>query len=149
MPSEISLLTYRTVFNLYGTERLTEWKKFRDSLEVSETPFKDVAVLWSRAPFVNPYLDSSNPDSWPDPWHLILDNRYDDLAISLGMLYTLKLTRRFMDTKCEIHTSMLPNEKETKYLLLIENSSVLNLEYGNATDLSKMEGLKTNLLWSK
>ena len=81
-----------TVFDSYGTDRLTKWKQFRDSLETSATPLEDVAELWSHAPFVSPYLDPQNPAEWPDPWHLILDLRLDDLAIALGMLYTIKLT---------------------------------------------------------
>ncbi len=80
------------MFDLHGTERLIEWKKFRDSLETDESPLIRVADLWSKAPFVNSYLNPKNPTEWPDPWQLILDLKLDDLAICLGMLYTIKLT---------------------------------------------------------
>jgi len=136
------------VFNLYGNDRLTEWKKFRDSLEVSDNPYRDVANFWSNAPFVNPYLNPQNPAEWPDPWHLVLDDRYDDLAIALGMLYTIKLTQRFMNTKCEIHTSMLPKEKQPRYLLVVEDK-VLNLEYKSVVDLNTVPSVQTNIIWSK
>lgn len=137
------------MFNVHGSERLIEWKKFRDSLETSQTPFDDVSFFWSKAPFVSPYLDPKDPLQWPDAWHLVLDNKLDDLAIALGMLYTLKLTRRFMDIKCEIHTSMFPDEKEVKYILVVDNKYVLNLEYGKSVSTEALENLKTNLLWSK
>lgn len=137
------------MFNLFGNERLTEWKRFRDSLEVSQTPFEDVANLWANAPFVSPYLNPNNSSEWPDPWHLILDGKLDDLAICLGMLYTLKLTQRFMDTNFEIHTSMFPDKEELSYMLIVDNKHVLNLEYKNVVDVEKIKDLKTKLIWSK
>ncbi len=136
------------MFNLYGTERLTEWKEFRNTLETSNTPFEDVASFWSRAPFVSPYLNPNKPEESPDAWHLILDDRYDDLAIALGMLYTIKLTQRFMKTKCEIHTSILPNEKTPRYMLIVEGK-VLNLEYNSVVDLESIKDHKTNMIWTK
>lgn len=136
------------MFNLYGTERLTEWREFRNKLETSNNPFQEVASFWSRAPFVSPYLNPNNPSDWPDPWHLILDDRYDELAIALGMLYTIKLTQRFMNTKCEIHTSLLPEEKTPRYLLIVEDK-VLNLEYNSVVDLKDFNNIKTNMIWSK
>jgi hypothetical protein len=137
------------VFDRHGTDRLIEWKKFRDSLETSDTPFQDVAVFWSQAPFVSPYLNPKNPTEWPDPWHLVLDSRLDDLAISLGMLYTLKLTSRFMNSLFEIHTSMLSEEKNQKYFLIVDNEHVLNLEYKSVVTVSSLEQVQTNLVWSK
>ena len=138
-----------TVFDSYGTDRLTKWKEFRDSLETSATPLEDVAELWSHAPFVSPYLDPQTPTEWPDPWHLILDLRLDDLAIALGMLYTIKLTHRFIDTACEIHMSMLPDRKEPSYFVVVDKKHVLNLEYKTVVDVDKIEDLKTNIVWSK
>jgi hypothetical protein len=138
-----------TVFDSHGTDRLTKWKEFRDSLETSATPLEDVADLWSHAPFVSPYLDPQNPTEWPDPWHLVLDSRLDELAIVLGMLYTIKLTRRFIDTHCEIHTSMLSNNKEPVYLLIVDNKHVLNLEYNSVVAIKELKKFSTSMIWSK
>ncbi len=137
------------VFDEHGTDRLAAWKQFRDSLETSEHPFDDVAKLWSQAPFVSPYLDPKNPTEWPDPWHLILDLRLDDLAIALGMLYTIKLTHRFIDTECEIHTSILPDNKDPSYLLIVDKKYVLNLEYKNVVSIEEIKEVPTTLIWSK
>ena len=114
------------VFNEHGTDRLAAWKEFREGLETSEHPLEDVANLWSQAPFVSPYLDPNNPEEWPDPWHLILDLRLDDLAIALGMLYTIKLTRRFMHSKSEIHKPILTEKQEPTYFLIVDQKYVLN-----------------------
>ncbi len=137
------------VFDQHGTDRLASWKEFRDNLETSDTPLEDVAKLWANAPFVSPYLDPQTPTEWPDPWHLILDLRLDELAIALGMLYTIKLTHRFMDTKCEIHTSMLPDKKEPVYMLVVDNKHVLNLEYKSVVSIEQLNGIKTSLLWAQ
>lgn len=138
-----------TVFDSHGTDKLTKWKEFRNSLETSATPLEDVAELWSHAPFVSPYLDPQNPIEWPDPWHLVLDSDLDELAIVLGMLYTIKLTSRFIDTPCEIHMSMLLNKKEPTYLLIVDNKHVLNLEYNTVADVEELKRFNTSMIWSK
>ena len=135
------------MFNLYGNERLTEWKKFRDSLESSNDPLTRVAELWATAPFVNPYLDSKNPNEWPDPWHLVLDGKLDELAICLGMLYTIKLTQRFMDSNCEIHKSMLPNNLEPSFYLVVDQQHVMNYEPRIVHSISVLGKVQTNTLW--
>ena len=135
------------MFNLYGNERLTEWKKFRDSLESSNDPLTRVAELWATAPFVNSYLDPKNPIEWPDPWHLVLDSKLDELAISLGMLYTIKLTQRFMDSNCEIHKSMLPDNLEPSFYLVVDRQHVMNYEPRIVHSIDVLADVQTNTLW--
>lgn len=134
------------MFDTHGVDRLTEWKKFRDKIETSPNPLQDVAEFWSRAPFVNPYLDENNPKEWPDPWHLVLDERLDDLAIALGMLYTLRLTKRFMTSQCEIHKSMLPDDTDCHFLL-VDNKHVLNYRYKEVVDISELGTVKSSRLY--
>ena len=141
-------MMWPTVFDEYGTKRLAAWRQFRESLETSPTPLEDVAELWCHAPFVSPYLDPQLPTEWPDPWHLMLDLRLDDLALVLGMLYTIKLTQRFIDTKCEIHMSMCPEKNSTQYLLLVDNSHVLNLDHGTVVEKQRLESLDTKTIYS-
>lgn len=139
---------FPTVFDEYGTKRLAAWRQFRDSLETSDTPLEDVAQLWTHAPFVNSYLDPKIPTDWPDPWHLMLDLRLDDLALVLGMLYTIKLTQRFIDTDCEIHMSMSSEKKEPLYMLVVDSKYVLNLVYGTVVDVDQMKNLDTKRIYS-
>jgi len=134
------------VFNLYHSDRIKAWKEFRDQLEVSQNPHQDVAEFWALAPFVNSYLDPQNPSSWPDPWKLILEGRYDNLAIVLGMLYTLKLTTRFMDTPYEIHMSMPADEKDRNFFLVMDHSDVLNFEYRRSLKLNDIVEIKSKIL---
>jgi hypothetical protein len=122
----ISPSTSPTAFNLYGIDRLAEWKRFREELESSPDPLHDVVKLWSKAPFVSPYLDPSDSSSWPDPWRLIIDLKLDHLAIVLGMLYTLQLTKRFMNSRFEIHMSMPTDRKDPDYFLSVERLYLLD-----------------------
>lgn len=115
------------MFDLFGHERLTAWKLFRDDLETSDNPLELVAEFWAKAPFVSKYLDPYDPLHWPDAWHLILDGKYDALAIALGMYYTLKLTVRFSNINQEIY--MTANQKDPLFFLMVDNTSILNLEY--------------------
>jgi len=129
-------MMWPTVFDEYGTKRLAAWRQFRESLETSDTPF------------VSPYLDPQLPTEWPDPWHLMLDLRLDDLALVLGMLYTIKLTQRFIDTNCEIHMSMCSQNKHRQYMLVVENKRILNLEYGTVVSADRLKTLDTKTIYA-
>lgn len=114
------------MFDLNETDRLKKWKEFRNNLENSATPFEDVALLWSNAPFVNDFINPLDNQTWPDPWRLIIDNRFDELGIVLGMCYTLQLTERFKSSRYEIHMSMPNLKRERKFFLVVDNGIVLN-----------------------
>jgi len=135
------------VFNSHHSDRIKAWKEYREQLETSNDPLQDVAEFWALAPFVNSYLNPNNAKDWPDPWKLILDGKYDDLAIALGMLYTIKLTQRFMDAHCEIHMSMPTNEKQPVFFLVVEHTDVLNYEYRKRIKLNDIEHLDSSIIW--
>ena len=136
------------MFDLNETNKLQQWKNFRNSLEVSSTAFEDVAQFWSRAPFVSNYLDPFDSKSWPDPWQLIINNKFDDLGIVLGMCYTLQLTERFKGNKFEIHMSMFQLKKDWRYMLLIDDNTVLNWNYGSVTNFNEIDANLTKI-WSQ
>lgn len=137
-----------TVFDCYDQDRLAAWKQFRDTLEISNSPLENVAEFWSHAPFVSPYLDYQNPNSWPDPWHLILDSRLDQLAIALGMLYTIKLTQRFASIPCEIYR-IKASQKEYSYALVVDSQFVLNYEYNQVVGINSLDHVDSDLIWTK
>lgn len=136
------------MFDLHGNERLAEWKKIRDRIEIDQDPFQIVSDLWSSAPLVNAFLDSRNGIGWPDPWHLILDNRYDDLAICLGIVYTLQLTQRFMDAKYEIHMSINPQDNTPYFFVVVNESVVLNYGYRKVFAITDLQLVKSDIIWS-
>lgn len=137
------------MFKLYNNERLTEWRRFRQQLETSDNPLQEVAEFWGNAPFVNSYLNPDNPKSWPDPWHLILDDKYDDLGVALGMLYTVKLTQRFMNTPCEIHISTPVKDSSPRFMLVVDGDWVLNWEYKTVIRKENLpEVSNSRMLWA-
>lgn len=85
------------MWNLKPSERLHEWKEFREKIgqQNVELALKETSHLWSYAPYVAHYLDSIELNKWPDPWTLLHENYYCDLAKCLGMLYTLYLSNHF------------------------------------------------------
>jgi hypothetical protein len=42
---------------------------------------------------VDHYLSPDEIDRWPTPWELVNDNHYCDLAVCLGMFYTISLSK--------------------------------------------------------
>lgn len=136
------------MFDKHNTERLEAWKKFRNSLEESLTPFEDTVEFWSRAPFVSSYLNPFDHLSWPDPWHLILDNRLDEFAITLGIMYTLKLTERFKDAEYQIYKAVVPGEKFPRYPVVV-NNQVLNFEYNKVVGLEELEKATLSIVWPR
>ena len=136
------------MFDLYSTDRLTEWKKFRCALETDSEPLSKVIELWSKAPLVNRYLDQNNPSSWPDPWRLILDGKFDDLAICLGMLYTIQLTDRFSRENLKIYT--IKNlDVSTGFCVSVADRLFLNLHYGQISDIQEFNRHETNMLYER
>jgi hypothetical protein len=82
------------MWNLLPSERLRYWHDFRKKISKLEKDdaIKETHHLWCYAPYVTNYLTTDQIDTWPDPWELISDNYYCDLAKALAMSYTLYLT---------------------------------------------------------
>jgi len=108
------------MFNKKYEQRLESWSQFRDSLEESEDPFRDVIDYYKQAPYVSIHTDPWNQDMWPNPWELVYENQYDDFCRVLGWCYSLQLTDRFKGSVFEIH---IITNKETsyQYLLFVDN----------------------------
>lgn len=72
-------------------ERLQDWRDLRDQclLVDYETALHLINDWWWQAPIVNHYLHWDDNASWPDPWDLLADNHFCDLAKALGIVYTI------------------------------------------------------------
>lgn len=109
------------MFNKKYDDRLRHWSEFRSRLETSESPIQDAIDFYTNAPLVSIMVDPYDKDTWLDPWQLLLENKYCDFSIILGILYTLKLTDRFSNEDFEIHIITNKEKSEVKYLLYIGN----------------------------
>ena len=81
------------VFQLNYEARLSDWYDLRVQLEDSALEEKCVKIdkWWQRAPLVNHHLHILDSENWPDPWELLVENTYDEVARALGICYTLLL----------------------------------------------------------
>ena len=76
--------------------RLESWNLLRDqcvNLPVAAA-LQDINAWWFRVPWTAYYLHWDDSDTWPDPWQLLSDNIYCELARGLGILYTIALLDR-------------------------------------------------------
>jgi hypothetical protein len=134
------------VFDLHNNDRIVKWKEFRQQLEHSQDPYNDVAKFWGRAPFVNDYLNPFDETSWPNPWQLVMYSRLDTLAISLGMLYTFKLTERFKNSDIKIYMTSIPDRC---FPVVVNNNYVLNWSYNEVETCDILKDKNTVLIYSK
>jgi hypothetical protein len=127
------------MWNSKPEERLREWRAFRNSLGESDldSALAKTAHLWSYAPYVTHYLAVDLVEEWPDPWVLVHENYYCDLAKALGMLYTLYLcphwTAAITDLEIRIYKNLDTNDiantvwvNRGKYILNLTFDSVVN-----------------------
>ena len=116
------------MFDLPIDERLTYWSQFRKNLDQSKDPFAAVWNLWQLAPYVhyNHKIDPFYQSSWPTPWEILVENKYDDFTKSLMIGWTLKLTERFKNSNITIHT-YVDNAKNSVYNIIdVDNEWLIN-----------------------
>jgi hypothetical protein len=76
--------------------RLESWNQLRDSCRTLplEQALNAINAWWFSVPWRPYYLHWDDQPNWPDPWQLLSDNHYCDLARALGILYTITLLDR-------------------------------------------------------
>jgi hypothetical protein len=122
------------MWNLNPSERLHEWKEFRERINDTDLDYavQQTNHLWCYAPYVAYYLDVDQIETWPDPWTLLHENYYCDLAKSLGMLYTLYLCRHYKNGIDDLQLRVYKNPTNQDVLNTVwvnEGKYILNLEF--------------------
>lgn len=76
--------------------RLDAWVNLRRHCETlpKDQCLLEVNQWWFLAPWSTYYLHWDDRSFWPDPWQLLQDNIYCDLARGLGIAYTLLMVER-------------------------------------------------------
>lgn len=112
--------------------RLTSWNLLRDNCchLPPEQALDQINRWWFRAPWRPYYLHWDDQASWPDPWQLLSDNIYCEVARGLGMLYTINLLERadltptrLVLTRSGHNLVLVPQQK---YILNWEKDTVVN-----------------------
>ena len=76
--------------------RLAAWVGLRDrcrSIQL-ESCLQAINNWWQTTPWQPYYLHWDDRLDWPNPWQLLADNEYCDVARALGIMYTIRLLDR-------------------------------------------------------
>ena len=76
--------------------RLESWYGMRQKCHALsvESTLITINSWWCTTPWQPYYLHWDDQPAWPDPWQLLSDNIYCDLARGLGILYTITVLDR-------------------------------------------------------
>lgn len=124
---------------LRSDQRLAEWKKFRKKISEldSQQAIQSTTQLWSFAPFVNHYLDPATPKEWPNPWQLLDENYYCDLAKALGMLYTLALSKPDLELELRVYEDS--NKNIYNVVWIDQGEYVINYWHNETVNKAQLE----------
>jgi len=113
-------------------QRLRAWYTLRESAQTLpvESALTAINTWWFQCPWQPYYLHWDDQSTWPDPWQLLSDNCYCDLARGLGILYTITL----LDREDLMSASLILSQTghnlvlvdQTKYILNWEADTVVN-----------------------
>jgi len=116
------------MFNQSVDDRLSSWAELRAQLETCETPLQCVIDFWQSAPYIpyNHHVDPFHQQSWPTPWEIIVENKYDDFTRALMIAYSLKYTQKFKNSVIELRT-LVDNTKRKYYnIVCVDDEWVIN-----------------------
>ncbi len=114
------------------SSRLASWNLLRNHCQslTTESALLQINAWWFRAPWRPYYLHWDDQESWPDPWQLLSDDIYCEVARGLGILYTITLLERSDMSDAELVLTQsghnLVRVGNSKYILNWEPDSVVN-----------------------
>jgi hypothetical protein len=106
------------------SDRLTAWADLRKEVQSMplEQALQTINNWWYQAPWSGYYLHWDDMLKWPDPWQLLSDNIYCDVARGLGILYTIT----FLDHKDLLSVEMVLTEDNRNLVLINKEKYTLN-----------------------
>jgi hypothetical protein len=112
--------------------RLESWNRLRNECNVLpvESALTQINRWWFQCPWRPYYLHWDDSATWPDPWQLLSDDTYCDLARGLGILYTITLLDRADLNDVNLVLTQdgynLVLVDQTKYILNWDSHTVVN-----------------------
>jgi hypothetical protein len=105
-------------------QRLESWQQLRHAVQSKSASSAAEAVnqWWFQAPWRPYYLHWDDQPTWPDPWQLLSDDVYCDLARALGILYTITL----LDRADLAPITLVLSEEGTNLVLVAKEKYILN-----------------------
>ena len=112
--------------------RLASWTQLRNHCQnlPLESALAAVNAWWFTAPWQPYYLHWDDQPGWPDPWQLLSDNVYCDLARGLGIVYTISM----LDRTDMADARLVLTEPGTNLVLVAKEKYILNWEADNVVN---------------
>lgn len=116
-------------------QRLESWAALRNQCQ--DLPIESALIAintwWFRTPWTPYYLHWDDQPSWPDPWQLLADNVFCNVARGLGILYTISMLER-----ADLQDSVLVEDDSNnivlvqgeKYILNWDAAAIVNINLG-------------------
>ena len=130
-------------------ERLAEWFSLRQAVEhlTLDQQVRLINDWWWKAPMVNHTIFWDDIANWPNPWELLTNNGYCELARALGIVYTLMM----LDAPTYTSLSIVATENDNlvlvdhgKYILNWAPGEVLNIDSTPLTVKSSIDSTDLN-----
>lgn len=104
-------------------DRLRSWQKLRESCVDCDIEQCLTAInqWWFQIPWQPYYLHWDDLPDWPDPWQLLSDNIYCDIARGLGIVYTITMLDRV-----DLQDAKLVEEGQNNLVLIHSRKYILN-----------------------
>lgn len=138
------------MFNLTADGRLSAWAQHRAQLNDCVDPLMSVWEFWKDAPFIpyNHKIDQYHQASWPCPWEIIVENKYDDFTKALMIAWTLKLSHPFRNSKIDIKTYVDNVHNKQYNVVCIDDQQVINFDDNGPVSITQLleEMLLENLI---
>ena len=104
--------------------RLESWNLLRDRCQnlPLESALDEINQWWFHTPWRPYYLHWDDQPAWPDPWQLLSDDVYCELARGLGILYTISL----LDRADMADASLVLTKDDGNLVLVAKEKYILN-----------------------
>jgi len=104
-------------------QRLAAWNSLRDRVrnQPKHDALAEINTWWQQTPWRAYHLHWDDRLDWPDPWQLLSDNIYCDLARGLGILYTVTVLDRD-----DLQDAVLIDSDQGNLVLVEDGKYILN-----------------------
>ena len=112
------------IWPLDFADRLASWNQLRADAQTLplESALLKINHWWFRTPWRPYYLHWDDQPTWPDPWQLLSDDVYCNLARGLGILYTISL----LDRADMVDARLVLTEQGDNLVLVAKEKYILN-----------------------
>jgi hypothetical protein len=93
---------------------------------------------WFNSPWRPYYLHWDDQNSWPDPWQLLSDNIYCEVARGLGILYTITL----LDRADLAPASLILTQDGDNLVQVSHKKYILNWQADSVVNTIRVTGIK-------